>query len=142
MRPDSDSSRDFGSRKVYPRENWAILQKQRAAHPKSTVAISPGSGIGVAISPGSRKYMYKTRGSRKWAFYPPQSRRYPYIFMYPFTRNVQLGLDSICTSVDPLGDAPFMRACTLANFQSAQSNLDVCDNLLCARSVQQVFSYA
>ena len=29
LRPDSDSSRDFGSRKVYPRENWAILKKKR-----------------------------------------------------------------------------------------------------------------
>jgi len=28
---------DFGSRKVYPRENWAILKKKWAAHPKSTV---------------------------------------------------------------------------------------------------------
>ena len=37
LRPDSDSSRDFGSRKVYPRENWAILKKKWAVHPKSTV---------------------------------------------------------------------------------------------------------
>ena len=37
--PDSDSSRDFGSSKVYPREIWAILKKNEAAHPKSTVPL-------------------------------------------------------------------------------------------------------
>ena len=37
LRLDSDSSRDFGSRKVYPRDNWAILKKKVSAHPKSTV---------------------------------------------------------------------------------------------------------
>ena len=37
LRPDSDSSRDFGSSEVYPRENWDILKKNEAAHPKSTV---------------------------------------------------------------------------------------------------------
>ena len=36
LRPDSDSSRDFESRKVYPGENWAILKNNHAAHPKRT----------------------------------------------------------------------------------------------------------
>ena len=31
LRPDSNSSRDLGSRKVYPRENWAILKKMGAS---------------------------------------------------------------------------------------------------------------
>ena len=39
LRPDSDSSRDFGSSEVYPRENWDILKKNEAAHPKSTVHV-------------------------------------------------------------------------------------------------------
>ena len=43
LRPDSDSSRDFGSRKVYPRENWDILKKNDAAQAKSTVARSRSS---------------------------------------------------------------------------------------------------
>ena len=47
LRPDSDSLRDFGSRKVYPRDNWPILKKKVSAHPKSTVLVPAGPGFTV-----------------------------------------------------------------------------------------------
>ena len=49
LRPDSDSSRDFGSSKVYPRENWAILKKNELglllASQLSTALYDPLLGI-------------------------------------------------------------------------------------------------
>ena len=37
---DLDTGEDYGgSRKVYPRKNWAILEKKKSAEPKNTVVL-------------------------------------------------------------------------------------------------------